>query len=187
MLPEHRKGRIIMKRKIVVGAVMAAVVTGSFFSTVATAASGKKMSPEKSCDCQKGEPGKGGDGFLQKMAKELKLTAAQQEQVKAIITADREKGAPLMEKMEEKRKQLFEAATAEKFDEAAVRTLAAQKAELEVEITVSRAKIRNSINAVLTPEQRTKAEKMRPQGTPGRGMMPPPPEYMPRQDSETVQ
>ena len=169
-----------MKRKIVVGAVLAAVVTGSFFGTVASAASGKKMTSAKSCDCQKGGPGRGGDGFLQKMAKELKLTAAQQEQVKAIITADRKKSAPLMEKMEEKREQLFEAATAEKFDEAAIRTLAAQKAELEVEMTVSRAKIRNSINAILTPEQRAKAEKMRPAGNAGRGMMPPPPEDMPR-------
>lgn len=170
-----------MRRKIVVGAVMAAVLTGSFFSTVAIASSGKKLTPEKSCDCLKGEPGNSGDGFLQKMAKDLNLTAAQQEQVKAIITADREKNSPLMEKMEEKMEQLFEATTAEKFDEAAVRTLAAQKAELEVEMTVSRAKIRNSINAVLTPEQRAKAEKMRPKGTPGCRMMPPPPEYMPRQ------
>jgi len=169
-----------MKRKILVGAIMAAVVTGSFLNTVATAAAGKRMTPAKSCDCEKGAPGKGGDGFLQKMAKELKLTAAQQEQVQAIITADREKSAPLMEKMEEKREQLFEATTAEKFDEAAVRTLAAQKAELEVEMTVFRAKIRNSINAVLTPEQRAKTEKMRPQGMPGRGMMPPPPEDMPQ-------
>jgi Spy/CpxP family protein refolding chaperone len=177
---EKRKGRIIMKRKLVVGVVMAAVMTGSFFSTVATAASGKKMRPEKSCDCQKVVPGKGGNGFLQKMAKDLKLTAAQQVQVKAIMTADREKSAPLLEKMTEKREQLFKAATAEKFDEAAVRTLAAQKAELEVEMTVSRAKIRNSINAVLTPEQRANAESMRPQGMPGRGMMPPPPEDMPR-------
>lgn len=171
-----------MKRKLVVGAALAAVVTGSFLSTVATAAAGKKISHEKCCDCEKGSPGKGGDGFLQKMAKELKLTAAQQEKVKTIITADREKSAPLMEKMEEKRKQLFEAATAEKFDEASVRTLAAQKAGLEVEMTVSRAKIRNSINAVLTPEQRAKAEIMRPQGMPGRGMMPPPPEDMPQPD-----
>lgn len=171
-----------MKRKLVVGAVMAAIVAGSFLSTVATAAPGKKMTSENSCDCQKGGPGRGGGGFLQKMAKELKLTATQQEQVKAIITADLEKSAPLMEKMAEKREQLFEAASAEKFDEAAVRTLAAQKAELEVEMTVSRAKIRNSINTVLTPEQRAKAESMRPQGKPGRGMMPPPLEDMPRQD-----
>ncbi|NVN99971.1 MAG: Spy/CpxP family protein refolding chaperone [Geobacteraceae bacterium] len=169
-----------MKRMIVVGTVMAAAVTGSFFSTVAIAASGEKLTPEKSCGCPKGEPGKSGDGFLQKMAKDLNLTGAQQEQVKAIITADREKNSPLMEKMEEKREQLFEAATAEKFDEAAVRTLAVQKAELEVEMAVSRAKIRNSINAILTPEQRAKAEKMRPQGAPGRRMMPPPPEDMPR-------
>jgi len=171
-----------MKRKIVVGAVLAAVLTGSFFSTAATAASGKKMTPEKSCDCQKGEPGKAGDGFMQKMAKDLKLTAAQQEQVKVIFTADREKSVPLMEKIKEKREELFEAATAEKFDEAAVRTLAVQKAELEVEMTVSRAKIRNSINAVLTPEQRAKAESMRPQGMPWRGMMPLPPEDMPTPD-----
>ncbi|PKN16172.1 MAG: hypothetical protein CVU66_02005 [Deltaproteobacteria bacterium HGW-Deltaproteobacteria-23] len=170
-----------MKRKIVVGAVLAAVVTVSFFSTAATAASGKKMTSEKSCNCQKGEQGKGGDGFLQKMTKDLKLTAAQQEQVKVIIAADREKGAPLMEKIEEKRMQLFEAAKAEKFDEAAVRTLAAQKAELEVEMTVSRAKIRNNINAILTPEQRAIAESIRTQGMPRRGMMPPP-EEIPRPD-----
>lgn len=169
-----------MKRKILVCAVMAAIVTGSFFSTVATAATGKKMTSEKSCDCQKGEPGRDGNAFMQKMAKDLKLTDAQQEKVKAIITADREKSAPLREKMEEKRMQFHEAATAEKFDEATVRTLAVQKAELEVEMTVSRAKIRNSINAVLTPEQRAKAEIMRPQGMPGGGMMPPPPEDMPR-------
>jgi len=161
---------------------MVAVVAGSFLSTVATAASGKKMTSENSCDCQKGGPGRGGGVFMQKMARELKLTAVQREQVKAIITADREKSAPLMEKLAEKRVQLFEAETAEKFNEAAVRTLAAQQAELEVEMTVSRAKIRNSINAVLTPEQRAKAEIMRPQGMPGRGMMPPPPEDMPRPD-----
>lgn len=182
MLPKKPQGRIVMKRKLVIGAALAAVVTGSFLSTAATAAAGKRMTPAKSCDCEKGAPGKGGDVFLQKMAKELKLTAAQQAQVKAIISADRVKSAPLMEKMEEKREQLFEAATAEKFDEAAVRTLVAQKAELEVEMTVSRAKIRNSINAVLTPEQRAKVEIMRPQGTPGLGMMPPPPEVMPRSE-----
>ncbi len=167
-----------MKRKILFGALLLTIITvGSH--TQAAAGTGKKSNCDKGCDCRSNEPEKRGEGFLKKMAKELNLTATQQEQIKSIITADREKSAPSREKLHEAGKQLHEAASAEKFDEAAVRAIAVKKAELEIELTVSRAKIRNSINALLTPEQRLKAEKMRPQGKAGRGMMPPP-EDMPR-------
>lgn len=171
-----------MKKQIFLGAVLAAVLAGSCLTSVATAAAGKRTSRAGSGDCQQEGEGSRGDGFLKKMAKELKLTAAQQEKVAAVIAADREKSAPLREKLDAARKQLHEVATAEPFDEAAVRSLAVKKAEMEVDMTVSRAKTRNSINALLTPEQRAKAEKMRPQGKPGRGMMPPPPDGMPPRD-----
>jgi len=167
-----------MKRQIVIGPLLIAVMTVGIYSQ-AVAGTGNRMKSDRAGDCSPQEPGQGGERFLKKMAKELKLTDAQQGQIKAIFTAEREKSAPLMEKMAETRKQLHEAAGAEKFDEATVRSIAVKKAELEIELTVSRAKVRHSINALLTPEQRKKAEQLVPQGKPRRGMLSPPPDDQP--------
>jgi Spy/CpxP family protein refolding chaperone len=96
------------------------------------------------------------------MTKVLGLSDAQQTQIKAVFAAEREKSAPLMEKLAAYRQQLHDAAQAATFDEAAVRAIATNLAQAEIELTVARARAHNQINALLTTEQRALAEKLRP-------------------------
>jgi len=96
------------------------------------------------------------------MAEILKLTEEQKAQIAAIHREERQNMAPLREKMRDARKQLRDAAQAQPFDEAKVRTLAASQADIKTELTVSRLRTHNRISAVLTPEQRELAEKIRP-------------------------
>ena len=165
-----------MKRQIIIGTLLAATLAGGSFgaweANSATSRPGKgmkegrgprgDMSPEKR---------------LARMAKKLGLSDTQQAQIKATFAAEREKNGPLMEKMMAYRKQLHDAAKATPFDEAAVRTVATNKAQVEVELAVSRARIQSLINGILTPEQRQKLEKLRPPM--GKGKRLPPPDDAP--------
>lgn len=96
------------------------------------------------------------------MGQRLKLTSDQQAKVKAVFAAEREKTAPLMQKMAEYHKQLRDASRAATFDEAAIRAIATKKAQAEVELLVSFERTRSQVNALLTPEQRALAEKCPP-------------------------
>jgi len=115
-----------------------------------------------------GFPGKhrgmGPGNRFARMVKKLDLTEAQQEQVKAILESEREKAAPLLQQLAESREKIRKAIEAERLDEAAVRTLAASQNETRVELVVSRARARSQIFALLTPEQRESARKLRPWG-----------------------
>ena len=105
------------------------------------------------------------------MAEILNLTEKQKTQIAAIHKEERQNIAPLREKMRETRQQLREAANAQPFDEAKVRALAASQADIKTELTVSRLRAKNRVSAILTPEQRELAEKIRPllRGHAGRG------------------
>ena len=50
------------------------------------------------------------------------------------------------------------------FDEAAVRTIAQEQATTETELTVSRARVQNKINGLLTQAQRELLKNLRPEG-----------------------
>ena len=147
-----------MKRQIIIGTILAATLaTGVSFAS-ATPPGGP--APDKSCDMH-GERGPGAKHFLNRMAKELGLTADQKKQIGAILKAEQEQNAPTLKKLAEGRRQLDQAAEAATFDEAAVKALAANQAALMQEMMVSRARTRNQIHALLTPEQRDKAAKLR--------------------------
>ena len=110
--------------------------------------------------CDKCGPGK--HGFLGgRMAARLNLTSEQQEQIKTIVEAERERIAPVRAQQRELRDQLRTAMKAQPFDENAVRQVAASQAEARTEMIVHRARVQNQINAVLTEEQREQAEKLR--------------------------
>jgi Spy/CpxP family protein refolding chaperone len=66
---------------------------------------------------------------------------------------------PLMQQMRQTHEALrqYEQGT---FDEAKVRTIAAQQAQLEVEFTVAKTRIHNEMFQLLTPEQQTKMKEM---------------------------
>jgi Spy/CpxP family protein refolding chaperone len=133
------------------------------------------------------EHGKGpGHGdMVEHMSRELSLNDAQKQQVKAIFDATQSTAEGIHAKLEETHKQL-EAATANgQFDEGQVRNLANQQAQLESDMLVEHLRAKSKVYAILTPEQRTKADgMMKEHGGPGRGFggpgrhgPPPPPGF----------
>ena len=136
-----------------------------------------------------GGPGmRGGPGGMFGLPlRELELTDAQREQVKAIMESHREGQKAAGDKLMAARKALHEAVAAEAFDEAAIRAAAGELGTAEADAAVLRARIHAEVFAILTPEQVKKAKALRAEmenrakegrGR-GRGMRPhpmPPPE-----------
>ncbi len=111
-----------------------------------------------------GRRGRGQGRHIARMARALDLTEAQQEQVKAILEAERERIAPVRQQLAETRERIRQAAQAEPFDEAAIRALAASQNDARIELIVSRARVKSEIHALLTPEQQELAKKFRSGG-----------------------
>jgi periplasmic protein CpxP/Spy len=101
-----------------------------------------------------------GPEMVDHIARELNLTDAQKTQVKTLLETGMSTLAPLQQKMSDLHKQL-EAATANgQFDEAQVRALANQQAQLMADTIVEHERMKSKIFTILTAEQRTKAEEM---------------------------
>jgi protein CpxP len=145
--------------------------------------------------------GRGPGGMFGLPLRELDLTDAQREQVKAIMASHRDEQKAAGDKMMAARKALHEAIAAETFNEAAIRAAAGEVGAAEADAAVLQAKIHGEVFAILTPEQVKKAKELRSEmenrmkegrGR-GRGMRPhhpmPPPEPRAEGDSglpETV-
>lgn len=114
------------------------------------------------------------DAFLGQMSKALDLSPDQQTQIEALLAAEREAEADLMQQAATLRLQLRQAEWGSSFDEGSVRSVAASLAQLEQELTVSRAKTRFQVNQLLTSAQRTLAQKLEPE----QGHRPGPPPAM---------
>jgi protein CpxP len=166
LAPSNPRRTIIHRREIVKNSILiaaflaAAVVCSALYAVAADPLSGSARVEKRA-----------GDGpatydmrkerHFDRMAEALDLTPEQREQIKAIRAAEQDKVAPLKEKLQKGREQLRVAAEQQPFDEAAVRALAADQAEIRTEMIVSHARVKNQIHALLTPEQREKAEQMR--------------------------
>lgn len=146
-----------MKRKLMVTVVLAAAMIGGGTGAVLAGygPGGGFGGPPPGSEM-------GSGGFEGRMAKVLKLSDAQQSQIKTILDAEREQLKPLFDKLHESRKLLMQAAETTVFDEAAVRDLAAGQAQIETELIVSRTRAQTRINALLTPEQRELLKNLRP-------------------------
>jgi protein CpxP len=120
--------------------------------------------------------------MIEHISRELNLTDAQKDQVKTILESQRATEEERHAKLEDLHKQL-EAATANgQFDEAQVRTLASQQAQLMTDQMVDHMRMRSKIYSLLTAEQRAKADQMMKRhggpggpGGPGHHGPPPPP------------
>lgn len=109
------------------------------------------------------------------MAKELGLNAEQTMQIKAIFEGARAGEDARHARLDELHKQL-EAATANgQFDEARVREIANQQAQLMADQMVEHMRMKSKAYSILTPEQRIKADEMHKGGGPYRRHGPPPP------------
>ncbi|MEP6820289.1 MAG: Spy/CpxP family protein refolding chaperone [bacterium] len=163
-----------MKKRIIVIASIAALVVAATIFALAQGHPGMQG--------MHGEgPGKGpGHGeMLEHMARALDLTDAQKQQVKAIMEATESTARDIHAKLEETHKQLAAATANGQFDEAQIRTLANQQGQLEADMTVEHFRAMSKVYAILTPEQRVKAEEMHKQMGPGHrpGQPPPPPGF----------
>ncbi|MFZ4440517.1 MAG: Spy/CpxP family protein refolding chaperone [Syntrophales bacterium] len=138
-----------MKRKLMVTMVLVAAMIGGGASAV--------LAEHRPMPGFGGPPPgmeRGMENFELRMAKILKLTAAQKTQIMALLDAEREQAKPLFDKLHESREQLKQAAEASFFDETAVRAIAVAQAQIEVELIVSHTRTINKVNALLTSEQR---------------------------------
>jgi Spy/CpxP family protein refolding chaperone len=107
-------------------------------------------------------PGHGyamGDHMMGFFADYLNLSDAQQAQMKAIMQKEHGTMKPLMQQSHQIDQQLHQYVEGT-YDEGKVRALAAQKAQVETELTVQRTRIHNELFQVLTADQQTKMKDM---------------------------
>jgi len=160
---------IKMKKKILVFAGIAALVIGAtVFALAQHPGMGEKMR------------GHGPGDMVEHISRELNLTDAQKDQVKALFEAQHATEEERHGKLEELRKQIDTATANGQFDENAVRNLANQESQLMADETVDHLRLHSKIYGLLTAEQRTKADQMMkrhggPEGERGHHGPPPPP------------
>jgi periplasmic protein CpxP/Spy len=107
-----------------------------------------------------------------RVASELKLTDAQQTEIKQIVADELAAARPLFEELRENRRQLREAGGEGQFDEARVRAVAAEQGQTLSELIVARERAKAKIFDVLTPEQRTRAGELLERFEARRGPLP---------------
>lgn len=107
-----------------------------------------------------GHHGRHSGWMLQRMTQELNLTTAQQTQVKGILETQRAKIQPLMQQLRQGRQQWNSSNSGGAFDEAQARSFANQQAQIMSNLMVERARTKSQIYAVLTPDQRQKADQL---------------------------
>ncbi len=142
-----------MKKHLFIGALL----------TAALAAGPALATPPHSAGPGGDRPHRFESGHRQeRMAAILGLSQEQQAQIKAIREEARRQTESLRQSLAADREKLRTLIDAVPFDETAVRMLAAGEVTAKTELLVARARTRNQIHAILTPEQRVLAEKLRP-------------------------
>jgi len=91
--------------------------------------------------------------------KALNLTDDQKTQMKAIMQKERPTMKPLMQQQHQIDQQLRQYVEGT-YDDAKVRALAAQKSQVETELTVAHTRIHNQMYQLLTPDQQSKLKEM---------------------------
>lgn len=108
--------------------------------------------------------GRGGGMFGEHMlafyAHRLDLTDAQQSQLKDIMAREKPALKPLFLQLSQTRHQMRQLEEGDNFNEAQVRTLAAQQSQTITELIVQKARIESEMLQVLNPDQKTKFKEM---------------------------
>jgi len=107
-----------------------------------------------------GRMGFGGRGF-ERLAQKLNLTDEQKTQIKTILEDSKTRVKPLMETMRENHKQAENLGADGTFNEEQVARIASTQAETIKQLFVEKEKTKAQIFAVLTPEQRAEAQKLK--------------------------
>ena len=147
-----------MKKRILVIASIAVLVVAATVFALAQGHMG-----------QKGMRG-GPEEMIEHISQALSLTDAQKEQVKAAFEAQKPIEEQRHAKLDEIRKQIDAATANGQFDEAVVRGLANQQAQLQAVQMVDHLRMHSKLYSLLTAEQKAKADEMMKQhGGPGHG------------------
>ena len=109
-----------------------------------------------------GAEGFGGRGF-ERVAEKLNLSDEQKTQVRTILEDSETRVKPLLESMRESRKQSKNLGLDGTFNEEQVNRIANSQAETMKQLFIEKEKTKAQIFAVLTPEQRAEAAKMKVQ------------------------
>ena len=144
----------------------AAVVAGTVL--VGTAAAPSALAQRVSQTFNDGPVREGRRGPpLKMLALALDLTDAQQEQIKAIFEGHRPEFEQMRTRGRAAQDAVRKAVEADEINEQAIRSAVSARAQIEADGAVLRARVRKEVEALLTPEQRTKADALR-QAMPGR-------------------
>lgn len=96
------------------------------------------------------------------MARNLNLTDAQKTQVKSLREQERPVIQPLLKQLAANHKELLAATANGSFDEAKVRAIASQQAQIMAQLMVGRQQMASKIyNTVLSADQKAKFDQMR--------------------------
>ena len=109
-----------------------------------------------------GGKGFGGRGF-ERITQKLNLTDEQKTQVKTITEDSQTRLKPLMESLRENHKQAENLGIDGTFNEEQVNQIAGSQSETMKQLFIEKEKTKAQIFAVLTPEQRAEAAKMKEQ------------------------
>jgi Spy/CpxP family protein refolding chaperone len=102
----------------------------------------------------------GHDHMMGFFSKALNLTDDQKAQMKTIMQKEHPAMKPLMQQQRQIDQQLRQYVEGT-YDEAKVRALAAQKSQIEVELTVAHTRIHNEMYQLLTTDQRAQLKEMK--------------------------
>jgi Spy/CpxP family protein refolding chaperone len=97
--------------------------------------------------------------MLNRMSKELGLSEAQQTQIKSIMADGKTRMKPLIEQLRQNR-QADSTNSNGTFNEGQARLFATKQASIMTDLMVEKQRTRSQIFAVLTPEQRQKAQQL---------------------------
>ncbi|MGP0019812.1 MAG: Spy/CpxP family protein refolding chaperone [Candidatus Sulfotelmatobacter sp.] len=105
------------------------------------------------------EFGMGGEHMMGFFARQLNLTDDQKTQMKTIMHTAHPAMKPLFEQQHQIELQLRQYVEGN-YNDAKVRALAAQKAQIDVELTVAQTKLHNQLYQLLTPDQQSQVKEL---------------------------
>jgi len=108
-----------------------------------------------------GRGGPGGPmGMLPMLGRQIDLTDAQKDQIKAIADSHKDDWKSLAERARAAHGALNQAVTADGVDEALIRQRSADVAAVDADMAVARARAHAEVLQILTPEQKTKLKTL---------------------------
>lgn len=147
-----------MKNKITKATFVAAMFTVGILSGFAYAEASGKFP----CNDSQNRTEMKHNKRLEIMVEVLDLSEAQQQQIQEVTEQEHTAMEGNRQKMHEVREQMHALLESDSFNEAAIRSLAESHAKLKTEALVARARVKNQIFQLLTPEQQELAEKLKP-------------------------